>query len=48
MKTSFKFRAAAFVAAVLVTFGAVKSMADYAYPAAPAMQMALSSTSASH
>ena len=40
MKTSFTSRAAALAAAVLVTFGGVKVMADYAYPEAPAVQLA--------
>jgi hypothetical protein len=44
MKTSFTARATALIAAVLVTFGAVKAMADYAYPAPGPVQLA----SASH
>jgi hypothetical protein len=44
MNTSFTARATALIAAVLVTFGAVKAIADYAYPAPAAVQLA----SASH
>lgn len=40
MKTSSKTRAVAFVISVCLTFGAVKLMAEYAYPAAPPMQLA--------
>jgi hypothetical protein len=40
MKTSPKIRAIAFVASMLLTFGAVKAMAEYAYPAAQPMQLA--------
>jgi hypothetical protein len=40
MKTSFQSRATALAVAILVTFGAVKMTAEYAYPAAPAMQLA--------
>jgi hypothetical protein len=43
MKTSFKIRAAALVASILVTFGAVKMMAEYAYPTAPAAHVQLAS-----
>jgi hypothetical protein len=41
MKTSNIARATALAVAILVTFGAIDLMAGYAYPAAPAVQMAL-------
>ena len=40
MNTSTTARATALVVAILVTFGAIDLMAGYAYPAAPALQMA--------
>jgi hypothetical protein len=40
MSTSIKTRAAALVAAILVTLGAIDLMADYAYPVAPAVLLA--------
>ena len=40
MNTSIKTRAAALVAAILVTFGTIDLIADYAYPAAPAVRVA--------
>ena len=40
MKRSFAPRAACLVASILVTFGAVKAIAEYAYPAAARVQMA--------
>jgi hypothetical protein len=40
MKTSITARAVALVAAALVTFGGVDLMAAYAYPSAPALQVA--------
>ena len=40
MKTSITTRLAGFAASVLVTFGVVSMMADYAFPTAPAMQIA--------
>ena len=43
MKTSLTSRIVGVAAAVLVTFGAVKTMADYAYPAAPAVLLASAS-----
>ena len=41
MNTSIKTRAAALVAAILVTFGTIDLIAGYAYPTAPAIQVAL-------
>ena len=41
MTTSIKTRAIAFVAAFVVTFGLVAMVADYAYPVAPAVVLAL-------
>jgi len=46
MTTSIKTRAVALVAAILVTFGTIDLIADYALPAAPAVQVA--STAAAH
>jgi len=40
MNTSIKTRATALVAAILVTFGTIELIADYAYPVAPAVQLA--------
>jgi hypothetical protein len=40
MNPSIKSRAAALVASVLVTFATVYTMAEYAYPEAPATQLA--------
>jgi hypothetical protein len=40
MKTSSNARVIAFVASVFLTFGAVKAIAEYAYPAAQPMQLA--------
>jgi hypothetical protein len=40
MKTSIAARVTALAAAVLITFGALDLMAGYAYPSAPAMQIA--------
>jgi hypothetical protein len=40
MNTSIKTRAVAFVASILVTFGAIDLIANYAYPVAPAALMA--------
>jgi len=40
MNTSIKSRAAAVVAAILVTFGTIDLIADYAYPTAPAVRVA--------
>jgi hypothetical protein len=40
MNTSNFARATALVVAILVTFGAIDLMAGYAYPAAPAVQLA--------
>jgi len=40
MNTSIKSRAAAVVAAILVTFGTIDLIADYVLPAAPAVQVA--------
>ena len=37
MKTLIQIRAAALVASILVTFGAIDLMAGYAYPVAPAV-----------
>jgi len=39
MNPSIKSRAAALVASVLVTFATVYTMAEYAYPEAPATQL---------
>lgn len=40
MNTSIKTRAAALVASILVTFATVYMVAEYAYPEAPATQLA--------
>ena len=40
MNTSNLARATALVVSILVTFGVVDLMASYAYPAAPAIQLA--------
>ena len=40
MKTSTIARATALVVSIVVTFGAIDLMAGYAYPAAPAVQIA--------
>lgn len=40
MNTSNLIRATALVVSIVVTFGVVDLMAGYAYPAAPAVQMA--------
>jgi hypothetical protein len=40
MNTSIKTRAAALVAAIVVTFGTIDLIADYAFPVAPAVQVA--------
>ena len=40
MKTSKIARAAALIVSIVVTFGAIDLMAVYAYPAAPAVQIA--------
>jgi hypothetical protein len=40
MNTSKFARAAALVVSILVTFGAIDLMAGYAYPVAPAVQLA--------
>jgi hypothetical protein len=40
MNTSTVARATALVVAILVTFGAIDLMAGYAYPSAPAVQIA--------
>jgi hypothetical protein len=40
MNTSIKSRAAALVAAIAVTLGTVDLIADYAFPVAPAVQLA--------
>ena len=40
MNTSTIARATALVVSILVTFGAIELMAGYAYPAAPAVQLA--------
>ena len=40
MNTSIKARAAALVAAIVVTFGTIDLMANYAYPAAPTVRVA--------
>lgn len=40
MKTSIRTRVAAAVAAMFLTFGVVDLVANYAYPAAPAVLMA--------
>ena len=40
MNTSIKTRAAALVAAIAVTFGAINLISDYAYPTAPAVRVA--------
>jgi hypothetical protein len=42
MKTSLSVRLASFAASVVVTLGIVWMVADYAYPPAPAMQLAAS------
>lgn len=41
MTTSFKTRAAAFAASIVMTFGTVFGLAQYAYPEAPAAVLAL-------
>ena len=41
MKTSSKTCAVAFFVSMFLTLGAVKTIADYAYPAAQPMQIAL-------
>ena len=40
MKTSITTRVAALVSAAFLTFGAIDLIADYAYPRAPAVQLA--------
>ena len=40
MNTSIKARTAALVAAIVVTFGTIDLIADYAYPTAPAARVA--------
>jgi hypothetical protein len=40
MKTSITTCVAALVSAALLTFGAIDLIADYAYPAVPAVQLA--------
>ena len=40
MNTSIKTRAAALVAAIVVTFGTIDLIADYAFPVASAVQVA--------
>jgi hypothetical protein len=40
MKTSKIARATALIVSIVVTFGAIDLMAGYAYPAAPAVQLA--------
>jgi hypothetical protein len=40
MKTSHKTRAIALVVSIVLTFGAVELMAEYAYPAAQPTQLA--------
>jgi hypothetical protein len=40
MSTSIKSRAGALVAAIAVTFGTIDLIADYAFPLAPAVQVA--------
>jgi archaellum component FlaF (FlaF/FlaG flagellin family) len=40
MNTSITSRAAALVASILITFGIVYMVADYAYPEAPATRLA--------
>jgi len=40
MNTSIKTHAAALIAAIVVTFGTIGLIADYAYPTAPAVQVA--------
>jgi len=40
MNTSIKTRAAALFAAILVTLGTIELIADYAFPAAPAVRVA--------
>ena len=40
MNTSIKTHAAALIAAIVVTFGTIDLIADYAYPTAPAVQVA--------
>jgi hypothetical protein len=42
MNTSIKTHAAALIAAIVVTFGTIALIADYAYPPAPAVQVASS------
>jgi hypothetical protein len=42
MNTSLSVRLASFAASVVVTLGIVWMVADYAYPPAPAMQLAAS------
>ena len=40
MKTSITTRVTALIAAAFVTFGAIDLIAEYAYPPAPAVQLA--------
>ena len=40
MNTSIKTRAAALVAAIVVTFGTIDLIAEHAYPTAPPVQVA--------
>jgi hypothetical protein len=40
MNTSIKTRVAALIAAIVVTFGTIDLIADYAYPTAPAVRVA--------
>ena len=42
MKSSYKFRVAALVAAAFITFGTIELIAVYAYPTAPAVLVASS------
>ena len=42
MKTSLTVRLASMTASIVVTLGIVWTVADYAYPSAPAMQLASS------
>jgi len=43
MNTSTKARVASLVAAALVTFGVIGQIADYAYPPAPVVRLAMAS-----
>jgi len=43
MNASTKVRVASLIAAVLVTFGVIGEIADYAYPPTPMVQLAVAS-----